>query len=1036
MAKQMRSIDTLTRLSWQLNAGLILGLLLIWSALAASYWMAELWLDEKQNNAQRHFDCISGVIREQEIFLSRGARRNPAIPGVNWSALSGEGARFDDYLVQEGRGSPYAMAFSIGYPQGYPPARRDALAALGAMGADYFSAYWALAKSAAPQTFLLALNEEAALAVPAAGRLEGATALTPADFRTKAAGLRRLARQAALAGDGKLRWAAGRDAPELGDSLIVALVPAFVDARFRELEPVLAVSLLDPERDCAAEAPELRGFDTVSLIAPDGRALLGAVAPAGLRAGLNFSRQGLLFYFPPGKGQGWSALYRVDYRRLPATDLWALALPFGALLLALAGVWAARWHRQRVLAPALALAEGEAFYRTLTQRAPLALLALDAQLRPLLENALAAAWFERERDYPQLAAFWDEAAAADEAGGLSVCLRLGGRYLQARLAPARYRGVAVILCVCSDVSAERFRVMARQAARRQARRASRARSGFLGLMRAQIRAPLHGVLGALELLQQSPLNPRQRASLDTLQQASARLRQVIGLALDLYGMEAGLAQREEVEFSPLQLAEAAVRAAAEQARRKGLRLYVCVAVQAPERVRGDARSIRKILDQLLDNGIQFTESGWVILRVNAVRRGQGEVELEWQVADTGVGMDQRRQRLLFAPFSADTAGLGLPSCMQLSRLLGATLRVVSEPGLGSSFSLKLSMDVTAATEPTLHPALERAEVLLRSRQRELGENLMERLRRQGAGARWFDAAAPPAGTGVVVLDLDPVDQRPPSGGVRVLAVPGGPSPAQARLDGWLVDIHDVQAMLLAVSLARQGLPGRGEEAPPPVFPRGLKVLAAANKPLNRQLLRQQLEQLGCEVCMVDNAQQLLQHRLLSGCDLLIRDADRPAEDAHQLARALRERGARAPIVVLAARPDCGVTSGDIDAWLAKPVRLDELRAILGRLLAAAAVPPQDEAAVPAEMRALFLQIMGSDLVALRQALAAGKVRDVAALLHRMSGALAVVSATRLVRDLQALETDLAETLDLEAERARIEAAGERIAAIMRRAAGD
>ena len=55
--------------------------------------------------------------------------------------------------------------------------------------------------------------------------------------------------------------------------------------------------------------------------------------------------------------------------------------------------------------------------------------------------------------------------------------------------------------------------------------------------------------------------------------------------------------------------------------------------------------------------------------------------------------------------------------MQLSRLLGATLRVVSEPGLGSSFSLKLSMDVTAATEPTPHPALERAEVLLRSRQR-------------------------------------------------------------------------------------------------------------------------------------------------------------------------------------------------------------------------------------------------------------------------------------------------------------------------------
>ena len=107
-------------------------------------------------------------------------------------------------------------------------------------------------------------------------------------------------------------------------------------------------------------------------------------------------------------------------------------------------------------------------------------------------------------------------------------------------------------------------------------------------MRAQIRAPLHGVLGALELLQQSPLNPRQRASLDTLQQASARLRQVIGLALDLYGMEAGLAQREEVEFSPLQLAEAAVRAAAEQARRKGLRCMFAL----PSRHRSECAAMR------------------------------------------------------------------------------------------------------------------------------------------------------------------------------------------------------------------------------------------------------------------------------------------------------------------------------------------------------------------------------------------------------------------------------------------------------------
>ncbi|MFP3334286.1 histidine kinase dimerization/phospho-acceptor domain-containing protein, partial [Pseudomonas sp. SIMBA_064] len=125
-------------------------------------------------------------------------------------------------------------------------------------------------------------------------------------------------------------------------------------------------------------------------------------------------------------------------------------------------------------------------------------------------------------------------------------------------------------------------------------------------MRHEIRTPLYGVLGTLELLGLTNLDPHQQTYLHTIQRSSATLFQLISDVLDVSKIESGQMAIEAMDFCPLDILEDTLHTYTAFAQRKGLQLYSCIDPQLPDCVMGDPMRIRQILNNLVSNAIKFT----------------------------------------------------------------------------------------------------------------------------------------------------------------------------------------------------------------------------------------------------------------------------------------------------------------------------------------------------------------------------------------------------------------------------------------------
>ncbi|CUS14458.1 unnamed protein product, partial [Tuber aestivum] len=275
-----------------------------------------------------------------------------------------------------------------------------------------------------------------------------------------------------------------------------------------------------------------------------------------------------------------------------------------------------------------------------------------------------------------------------------------GRHLFLSFAPTRYQREEVLICAFSDISERKQVELALQQARTLADAANEAKTLFLATMSHEIRTPLYGVLGTLELLARTDLNSQQRGYLNAIEGSSANLLQLICDVLDVSKIEAGQLSLELSVFSPLELVQEVIQGYAGAAQSKGLQLFACLDPQLPDHVRGDVTRIRQILNNLLNNALKFTESGRIVLRLRLESREGERALLQWQVVDTGKGIAAHDQQYLFEPFFQASGnanvvagtGLGLSICKRLVHLMNGTLRVVSEPGLGSSFTFILPLE--------------------------------------------------------------------------------------------------------------------------------------------------------------------------------------------------------------------------------------------------------------------------------------------------------------------------------------------------------
>jgi CheY-like chemotaxis protein len=237
---------------------------------------------------------------------------------------------------------------------------------------------------------------------------------------------------------------------------------------------------------------------------------------------------------------------------------------------------------------------------------------------------------------------------------------------------------------------------AEQTARAQAEDADRAKSDLLALVSHELRTPMGAVIAMAELLLAGKLEDSQRRYAETLHRSARSLLGILNDILDYSKLEAGRFELDEAPIDLREFVQSIGTSLEARVKDKSVETGVSVDPGCPDVVLADAARLRQILMNLLDNGLKFTSEGSVRLQVGPTRDGA----ISFEVADTGIGLDEHEMARLFQPYvqidrkiasQYGGTGLGLSIARRLADLMGGEIVCESDPGLGSRFRLVLPL---------------------------------------------------------------------------------------------------------------------------------------------------------------------------------------------------------------------------------------------------------------------------------------------------------------------------------------------------------
>jgi CheY-like chemotaxis protein/HPt (histidine-containing phosphotransfer) domain-containing protein len=504
-------------------------------------------------------------------------------------------------------------------------------------------------------------------------------------------------------------------------------------------------------------------------------------------------------------------------------------------------------------------------------------------------------------------------------------------------------------------------------------------------MSHEIRTPMNGVLGMADLLLPTSLTDKQRHFADTIHLSGKTLLNVINDILDFSKIEAGKVELVRTGFSIRDVVEEVAEMLATRAQSKGIELISLVRSDVPDKLVGDPDRLQQILLNLMGNAVKFTETGEIVVGVSLAEEIGNAARLHFEVTDTGSGVPPSAQETIFDSFSqADGStkrkyggtGLGLTISKQLVEMMGGRIGVRSEVGKGSTFWFTVLLDRQPAPESLRplpqHDLIARHVLVVddnatnrtivghyvaswgtRCESAEDGTRALELLHRAREHNEPYDIAIlDMMMPGMDGLDLaraikaDPAIADVP----LVMLSSTGPSDSafearQAGIAAYLTKPVRQSRLFDCLATVMSGVASRPlPEGPAPgkgqmIFP--VDTLLVEDNPVNQEVGRAMLENLGCRVETASNGVEAVDAVFKRQYDIVFMDCQMPEMDGYEATRTIRDRekqeGGRArriPIIALTAhamegdRESC--LAAGMDDYLSKPFNESQLRAILVR----------------------------------------------------------------------------------------------------------